>query len=188
MSADGLRAGQLLVAAPVLVDPHFLHAVVLLLDVDEDGALGVILNRPSAMPVGALLEDWADLAREPGVVFQGGPVGTDSALAVAALDRQADDEPVGWRRVYDDTGLIDLDTPTELLGDALAGIRVFAGYAGWGSGQLEDEIEEGAWYVVPAQPEDLFSTDPASLWGRVLRRQPGELAWVSTKPVDPTWN
>jgi putative transcriptional regulator len=86
------------------------------------------------------------------------------------------------------TGIVDLDTPTELLGEVLSRMRIFAGYAGWSSEQLEAEIEEGAWYVVAAEPQDAFGADPGGLWTRVLRRQPGELAWVSTRPTDPTLN
>jgi putative transcriptional regulator len=187
-AADGLRPGQLLVAAPVLVDPNFDHAVVLLLDLDENGALGVVLNRPSPLPVGDVLADWTEVVEPPAVLFQGGPVSTDSALAVAVLPAGERTDPVGFRRLFDDTGIVDLDTPTELVGPAVNKLRIFAGYAGWGSTQLEAEVEEGAWYVVPATAGDVFGADPSGLWARVLRRQPGELAWVSTRPLDPTQN
>ena len=191
MSEDGttrVQAGSLLVATPSLLDPNFDHAVVLMLDVDENGALGVVLNRPSTVEVGEILPDWSGVGRGPHVLFSGGPVSTDSALAVAALPSVADDEPVGFRRLYDEVGIVDLDTPTEVVGPALSGLRIFAGYAGWGEEQLVDEIRAGSWYVVPSQPGDVFGSDPASLWMRVLRRQPGELAWVSTRPLDPTLN
>jgi putative transcriptional regulator len=183
-----LAAGRLLVATPSLLDPNFERAVVLILDVDENGALGVVLNRPSTVPVAEVLPEWADVAGTPGVLFQGGPVSTDSALAVATLPPGVEEEPVGFRRLYDDVGIIDLDAPTEVVGPALTGMRVFAGYAGWGEEQLADEIESGSWYVVPSDAADLFGSDPRGLWMRVLRRQPGELAWVSTRPLDPTLN
>src|SRR5829696_2769674 len=102
-----LRAGMLLVATPVLLDPNFAEAVVLLLDVDDQGALGVVLNRPSAIPVAAVLEGWADVVDEPEVLFQGGPVSTQGALAVATL-RTEDDVPVGFRAVEGRLGLLDL--------------------------------------------------------------------------------
>ncbi|QNN53521.1 YqgE/AlgH family protein [Nocardioides mesophilus] len=184
----GLAAGVLLVATPELLDPNFERAVVLLLDVDGDGALGVILNRPSAVPVGEVLPDWDDLVAEPDVLFRGGPVATDSALAVAQVPDLDGEEPVGFRRMFGATGVVDLDAPTELLADVLQGLRIFAGYAGWGAEQLEAEVDEGSWYVVPTAPGDLFAEDPESLWVRVLRRQPGELAWVSTRPTDPGLN
>lgn len=182
-----LEAGALLVATPLLVDPNFAHTVVLLLDSDDDGALGVVLNRPSPVPVGEVLPGWGDVLTGPDVLFQGGPVATDSALAIAEL-RAGDEEPVGFRRLFARTGIVDLDAPAEILTPALTGMRVFAGYAGWAAGQLRAEVEEGSWYVVPSLPGDLFGTDPERLWARVLRRQPGELAWVSTRPLDPTMN
>ena len=185
-----LAPGRLLVATPQLVDPNFQHTVVLVLDADEDGALGVVLNRPSPVPVEEVLPGWGEVLSRPDVLFQGGPVGTDSALAVADLrhDDGSGEEPVGFRRLFETTGIVDLDTPTEIMTPALDRLRIFAGYAGWGSGQLEAEVEEGSWYVVPAAPGDLYDADPERLWTRVLRRQPGELAWVSTRPLDPNQN
>ena len=180
-------AGRLLVAAPALVDPNFDHTVVLLLDVDENGALGVVLNRPSPVAVDEILGGWSDLVTRPEVLFQGGPVSTQGALAVATL-RTEDDVPVGFRAVDGRLGLVDLDTPIELLEGSLDGLRIFAGYAGWGAQQLDGEIEEGSWYVVPGQIPDVFRDDPAELWRDVLRRQPGELAWHSTRPFDPDLN
>jgi putative transcriptional regulator len=185
-----LRAGRLLVATARLADPNFERSVVLVLDHDAEGSLGVVLNRPSPVPVGDVLHDWQGLVAAPGVLFHGGPVATDSALAVATIPpgRDPSEDPVGFRRLFGDTGIVDLDTPTELLDDAIARMRIFAGYAGWGDGQLAAEIEEGSWYVVPVESGDVFGASPDSLWSRVLRRQPGELAWVSTRPADPTMN
>ena len=189
--AARLHAGDLLVATPALLDPNFERTVVLILDNDEDGALGVVLNRPSPVPVADILPDWRGLTGAPDVLFQGGPVSTDSALAVGASMEHGMDpnaEPVGFRRLYDDVGIVDLDTPTELVGPVLTGLRIFAGYAGWSEEQLDAEIRTGSWYVVPSVAADLFGADPSGLWKRVLRRQPGELAWVSTMPADPTQN
>jgi putative transcriptional regulator len=181
------RAGMLLVATPALLDPNFADAVVLLLDVDEQGALGVVLNRPAAIAVSDVLADWGDVVAEPEVLFQGGPVSSESALAVGLL-RSQDDEPVGFRAVDGRLGLVDLDTPIELLGGGLEALRIFAGYAGWGAAQLAAEIGEGSWYVVPAHLSDVFRLNPATLWRDVMRRQPGELAWHSTRPFDPDVN
>jgi len=187
-----LSAGRLLVAAPALLDPNFNHSVVLLLDHDEGGTLGVVLNRPSPASVHDILPSWADLVGEPHVLFHGGPVSIDSALAVAHLPGAVADHvggpTVGWRRLFDDTGILDLDAPSELVGPAVSALRIFAGYAGWGSGQLETEIAEGSWYVVDSMASDLSTSDPGALWTIVLRRQPGALAWVSTRPADPTTN
>ncbi|HET6167437.1 MAG TPA: YqgE/AlgH family protein [Marmoricola sp.] len=183
-------AGSLLVAAPTLIDPNFARTIVLLLDIGESGALGVVLNRPTALDVGDVLEPWADLVAGPGVLFQGGPVETDSALAVASVAAgvPADDEPVGWRRVFGSTGLVDLDAPVEIVASALGSVRIFAGYAGWGAGQLEAEIDEGSWYVVAAEPQDPFLEDPGRLWVSVLRRQGGDLAMLATMPAEPGLN
>ncbi|MDH2413993.1 YqgE/AlgH family protein [Nocardioides sp. CER19] len=183
----GLAAGMLLVATPILLDPNFADTVVLLLDVDEDGALGVVLNRPSPVTVAEVLDQWSGAVAEPDVLFHGGPVGTDAALAVALL-RDPADVPVGFRTVRGSLGLLDLDTPAELLAGSLSRLRIFAGYAGWAPGQLETEVEEGSWYVVPSEALDAFRGDTELLWRDVLRRQPGELAWHSTRPVDPDLN
>jgi putative transcriptional regulator len=179
--------GALLVATPALLDPNFAATVVLLLDADEQGALGVVLNRPSPVLVDDVLAGWSEVVTEPEVLFVGGPVSPEGAIAVGLLD-DPDDEPVGFRPVTGRLGVLDLDTPVELVSGSLAGMRVFAGYAGWGAEQLEAEIEEGSWYVVPGESGDVFRGDASGLWRDVLRRQPGELAWHSTRPVDPDLN
>lgn len=182
-----LRPGMLLVAAPTLRDPNFADSVVLLLDIDADGALGVVLNRPSPILVADVLEGWSDVVAEPEVLFRGGPVGPEDALAIGRL-RDSGDVPVGFRASFGRVGLMDLDTPVELVDGSLDGLRIFAGYAGWGAAQLVDEIEEGSWYVVPAAEDDVFRFDATDLRRDVLRRQPGERAWTSTRPVDPELN
>lgn len=184
------EAGSLLVAAPTMGDPNFARTIVLLLDAGEDGALGVVLNRPTELAVASVLAPWAAVVSGPDVLFQGGPVETDSALAVADVrdSWSEDEEPVGWRRVFASTGLVDLDAPVELLAPAVSSLRIFAGYAGWSAGQLEDEIAEGAWYVVPAEAGDPFRDDPSGLWAEVLRRQGGQLAMLATMPAEPGLN
>lgn len=178
--------GRLLVATPLLGDPTFSRSVVLVLDADADGTLGVVINRPTTVGVGSVLPDWQPYTAVPGVVFSGGPVAADSALALAAVPGTGD--PLGWRRVAGGLGLVDLDAPPALVVPELGGLRVFAGYAGWVSGQLEAELSEGSWYVVDAEPGDAFTDEPQGLWRAVLRRQRGELALVSTYPEDPTLN
>ncbi|MFH8472773.1 YqgE/AlgH family protein [Streptomyces sp. NPDC018000] len=178
--------GRLLVATPALADPNFDRAVVLLLDHDEEGSLGVVLNRPTPVGVCDILTSWAGLTGEPDVVFQGGPVSLDSALGVAVIP--GDEGPLGWRRVYGAIGLVDLEAPPELLAAALGSLRIFAGYAGWGPGQLETELAEGAWYVVESEPGDVSFPRPENLWRAVLRRQRSELAMIATYPDDPSLN
>lgn len=180
--------GLLLVAAPTLLDPNFVDTVVLLLEADADGAVGVVLNRPTPVPVEEVLPAWGEVVAEPEVLFQGGPVSTDGALAVALLDDAAAVPGTGFRRVAGRFGLVDLDTPMDAVAGRLAALRIFAGYSGWGAGQLEDEIAEGAWYVVPSEGGDLCREDATDLWRDVLRRQPGELAWHATRPADPELN
>ncbi|UMG91637.1 YqgE/AlgH family protein [Nocardioides sp. TF02-7] len=181
------RAGMLLLASPALLDPNFVDAVVLLLDVNPEGALGVVLNRPSPLPVSEVLGEWGDVVDEPEVLFQGGPVSTDGALAVA-LAAPGGENAAGFQPVVDRLGLLDLDTPSELVVGTVDRLRIFAGYAGWGTGQLEAEIAEGSWYVVPGQADDVFRHDTRDLWREVMRRQPGDLAFHSTRPADPALN
>lgn len=181
--------GRLLVATPALADPNFDRAVVLLLDHDDEGSLGVVLNRPTPVEVEDVLQPWAELAGQPQVVFQGGPVSLDSALGLAVVPGDAKGkEPLGWRRVHGAIGLVDLEAPPELLAPGLGPLRIFAGYAGWGPGQLEEELTDGAWYVVESEPGDVFSPDPDRMWRAVLRRQRSELAMVATYPDDPSLN
>lgn len=190
---DRPRAGDLLLAGPALVDPNFAGSVVLLVDSDADGALGVILNRPSPVAVEEVLPGWGAVASTPDVVFQGGPVSAEAALALALCPAGAA-LPPGWRTMYDDrpsgarVGLVDLDADAAGVGAAVTGLRVFAGYAGWGPDQIIDELEEGSWYVLPSMLGDCFGTGPEGLRERVLRRQTGMLSWVLTKPADPELN
>jgi len=178
-------AGQLLVATPRLADPNFARTVILLLDHDEDGALGVVINRPSELPLGAVLPGWSDAVTHPAHLFHGGPVAVDSAVAVGVAGGSDTD---GFKPMVDGFGLVDLDADPDALATGLVGIRVFSGYAGWGAGQLESEVEEGSWYVVSANVTDLLHPDPESLWRGVLRRQTGDLAYVATFPDDPSQN
>jgi putative transcriptional regulator len=179
--------GRLLVATPRLNDPNFRRSVVLVLDHGADGALGIVVNRPLEVDVSAVLPTWQQYATAPGRLFQGGPVALDSALGVVAVPGD-DVEPVGVRRIIGSLGLVDLDTPPQVVVGGVAGLRIFAVYSGWSGGQLESEIGEGAWYVVDAEARDPFSDAPEDLWRQVLRRQRGELALVSTYPEDPALN
>jgi putative transcriptional regulator len=179
-------AGRLLVATPRLADPNFARTVLLLLDHDEDGALGVVINRPSELPLVAVLPGWSDAATHPAHLFHGGPVAVDSAVAVGFAGEA--EESAGFKPMVGGFGLVDLDADPDSLVTELVGMRIFSGYAGWGAGQLESEIEEGSWYVVTANATDLLHPDPEGLWRGVLRRQSGELAYVANFPDDPSQN
>lgn len=179
-------------ATPLLADDNFRRTVILLVEDDQDaGSLGVVLNRPTEVPVRHVLAPWAPLVTGPPVLFRGGPVALDSALALARPATGAD--PIGWRSLggperMSRVGLIDLDAPPELLAGGIAALRVFAGYAGWGPGQLQNEIALGAWYIVDGQPDDPFGTEPDRVFPQVLRRQGGQLALTATYPDDPALN
>ncbi len=179
-------AGSLLIASATLVDPNFARCVLLVLDSNSDGSLGVILNRPSDTPVGEVLTPWQDVTSEPGVFFRGGPVELNAALAIGAIAEG--DEPPGWRPLTGSLGMVDLDSPPDEFLGRLTALRVYAGYAGWSADQLESEIAEGSWHVVPATETDLFSRAPDQLWGDVLRRQPPPLSMLATLPEDANLN
>ena len=179
---------MLLLATPVLLDPNFADTVVLMLDVGDEGALGVVLNRPTGLAVSEVLSDWGDVVAEPEVLFQGGPVETEGALAVA-LRSSTDGEAVGFREVAGPARAARPRHPRRAghrLARRAADLRR-ATPAG-AAASCEQEIAEGHWYVVPGRGEDVFRSDSRELWRDVLRRQPGDLAMHSTRPVDPDLN
>lgn len=185
------RPGQLLLAAPTLPEP-FDRAVVFVIEHDESGALGVILNTPSTLEVADILPQWHALVAGDGVVHSGGPVALDTALGLGALQVGvfADTEPDGFRRVAGRVGLIDLDADADRVGEFLAGMRVFAGYAGWSPGQLDAEIAEGSWVVVdPVDPAgEVFAAGGEEQWLRIVKAQPGTVAWWALCPRNPSLN
>ena len=185
-SLGGLEpaAGRLLVATPLLGDPNFVRTVVYLLEHDGGGTVGVVMNRPSRTPVGQVLPDWHDAVSGPAVVFGGGPVQPDGALCLGQLHEGAE----GIREVVDGVSTVDLDGDVAVIAPNARRLRVFAGHAGWAAGQLDDELAEGAWWVLRGTPDDLFSEDPRSSWRDVLRRQPPPLNLFATFPLDATLN
>ena len=182
---DALKS-RLLVATPLLGDPNFDRTVVWMLEHGDEGALGVVLNRPSGMPVAEPLPSWSDLAVEPPVLFVGGPVSPSSVIALARVRGELPTD--AWEPVLGSVGVLDLSADPAPLAPAISALRCFAGYAGWGPGQLELELDEGAWFVVDADPFDAFSDEPGELWRSVLGRQPNELARLAMVPDDPTLN
>jgi putative transcriptional regulator len=178
--------GKLLVATPALVDPNFDRTVILLLEHGTDGALGIVLNRPTATPVVEAVPDWAALASAPAVVYLGGPVGIGTVIALARS--HTDDAPPGTERVLDRLVAVDLSSDPEILGPELAAVRVWTGYAGWAPRQLDDELAQNAWFVLDAVESDVTTAAPEILWRSVLSRQPGTLGWFSNFPDDPARN
>lgn len=176
--------GRLLVATPPLVDPNFDRTVIYVLEHHDDGALGVVLNRPSSEALAEPLDRWTDLQSPPGHVFHGGPVEPDALIALALANKpvtESTDElsPLSGRVVS-----ADLSTDPAFIAGVVSTVRVFRGYAGWGPGQLEGEIDAGAWMVIDAEADDMFDHQPEHLWRTVLRRQPGRLAWLADAPDD----
>ena len=196
---DDVSPGSLLVALPGLTDPTFAGTVVYVLDHSDTGTLGVVLGRPSQVEIRDVLPGWSDLAVDPPVFHVGGPCETDTALclAVAPADPAAgahfsEDDGArrgGLRQVADDVHLVDLDGDASALAGQIQGLRVFAGYAGWSTGQLAGEIAEGAWACVPGRAHDILSSAAGpALWRQVMGRQSGRLGVLSTAPADPTAN
>ena len=182
---DSLR-GKLLLAAPALKDPNFDRTVVFIAEHSEDGAMGLVLNRPSDAPVAEAIPDldWVTGSAAE-TVYVGGPVAPNGVIVLAEWD----DPSQAVVLIDDDLGFVPGDSEdTDALAAAVRRARVYAGHAGWGPGQLEDELGEEAWIVEAPLREELFSADPEGLWSAVLRRKGREFALLSTMPPDPSLN
>lgn len=178
--------GKLLIASPQIVDPNFRRTVVLMAEHGDDGALGLVLNRPAEISVGELVDELTWLGAEgDDLIWVGGPVAADGIIVVAEFL-----DPARAALVIDgNVGLVPAEIDDlDAFADSLGRRRVFAGHAGWGAGQLEAEMEEDSWIVVAAQPEDVFTADADGLWSSVLRRQGREYALLATMPADPSLN
>lgn len=180
--------GRLLVATPPLEDPNFDRAVVYMLEHHGEGALGVIINRPGPEQLGEPLDRWSDLQPQPGAVFEGGPVEPDALIALALTKRPLDEATDELAPVSGTIASADLTADPAFVAARVDAVRVFRGYAGWGPGQLESEIDAGAWLVLDAEPGDIFARHPDVLWRTVLRRQGGRLAWLAEAPDDLSSN
>jgi putative transcriptional regulator len=184
---DSLR-GRLLVAGPTLQDPNFVRTVVLVGEHNDEGALGVVLNRPSDTSVGEAVPDLEDLTGAGDPVHVGGPVQPSAVLVLAEYEDPED----ATQLVTPSVGFLALEDEEErsIHHDValLRRARVFAGYAGWGPGQLEDELERDDWIVADAAADDVFDEDAPTLWSRVLDRQGGHLRLLARMPLDPTTN
>ncbi len=193
-NVENVEVGQLLVASPALLDPNFRRTVVLVCALEEEsGAFGLVLNRASPSPVVDVLPTWAEHAAAPAVVFIGGPVQPEAAFVLA--HRRPGDSPAdgprdheGWTEVASGVGLLGLEEDPARIGVQVERLRIFAGYAGWSSAQLDAEIAEGAWFVLPSEPGDAFTEEPEALWGEVVRRQGGALALFEHFPPSPSVN
>lgn len=180
-------AGKLLIASLRISEPTFFRTVVLMCAHDENGALGVVLNRPLREErIAKHMPLYDAFAGEPACLFAGGPVEFTAALALARWNPVLDTPAP--RFVVGRVGLLDLSKPIEEVEAGVEELRIFAGYAGWTGGQLESELEQESWFVVDATPEDAFTRSPDTLWRDVLKRQPGKLAMFAWAPKDPAVN
>lgn len=180
-----LAPGALLIAEPALLDPNFRRAVVFLCDHNAEGSFGLILNRATELTLPDVLSEPVGLENR---LYFGGPVQTDTLHYLHPFADALDEaipvlDGVGWGGPFDE--LVERVRLGELDGDA---IRFFVGYAGWGEGQLRDEVAEGGWIVLPGSAADVFEHDPAVLWRDLLRSLGGEYALLSNFPDDPQMN
>lgn len=171
---SGPLAGLLLVATPLISTAPFHTSVILLVEHDERGAVGVVLTRPRRVLVREAFAALAGAAAAPAVLFSGGPVSPEVTVCLSATAGRG---LTAWT-------MVDAGTAPAPTGP----LRLFSGYAGWAAGQLEQEIAAGAWWVVAARSGDVFSPQPEMLWRSVLRRSPPPLCYASTWTVDPGRN
>ncbi len=174
--------GQLLIAGPGLVDPNFFRTVVLVIEHSEDGALGLVLNRPSETTVGEAVSELDQLLELDEPLYIGGPVQPSALIILGEFEDSHDAALIA----FEDVGVLarsPADGPVELLEG-----RAFVGHAGWGPGQLDDELERGDWIVEPATRADAFTGTPVTLWESVLTRKGGSYALVARMPPDPSVN
>jgi putative transcriptional regulator len=175
---DSLQ-GQLLISSPLLHDPNFRRTVVLMTHHDEEGAMGLVLSRPSEIRVSDAVPELAELPGDE-LVYVGGPVQPEAVVVLVEHESEPELPIVGnIAFMQADADVVELDSIRA---------RVFAGYSGWGPGQLEGELEESSWIVVPAEPDDAFAPDPDELWRAVLHRKGGKFALIATMPYDPKLN
>ncbi len=172
---------------PPLTDPNFDRSIVFVLEHSQDGALGVILNRPTdEHPIE--IARWLDRASEPARVYAGGPVETRALIGVGHRGSRL--LTTGWAPLGQDPDaeLGSIDLALDPIDVPLDELRIFRGYAGWGAGQLDDELSVNAWAIVDLHPDDVFTRHPDRLWRRVLARQPNRLAWLAHYPTDISAN
>jgi putative transcriptional regulator len=184
MKAVTSLRGQLLVAAPTLLDPNFARTVVLIAEHGDDGAMGVVLNRPGELEVADAAPVLADLVEPDAVVYVGGPVQPTGVVIVG----QFNDPEQAAVQVFDDVGFVAGEPDFDELPEELRRARVFAGLAGWSPGQLEAEIEREDWILEPAIDEDVFTDSPDALWSTVLERKGGSFTLLARMPLDPSLN
>lgn len=181
---DESLCGQLLLATPALQDPNFRRAVVLVGAHSDEGAMGIVLNRPSAVRVAEAVPQLEHATAELDTVYVGGPVQPNAIVFLAEF---IDPEPAGLL-VLGRIGFPAPEADIDEIIDVIARRRVFAGYAGWGEGQLDAELDNGDWIAHSAQPDDIFTEAPVELWARLLASKGGAYALMARMPIDPRMN
>jgi putative transcriptional regulator len=176
--------GQLLIAGPTLGDPNFWRTVVLVVEHNEDGALGLVLNRPSETTVGEAVPQLTSVVDPEEEVLVGGPVQPSSVMVLAEFEDASDAALLA----FDDIGILGTAGDGDELSTGVLAARAFAGHAGWGPGQLDGELERGDWILEPARRSDAFARDPTALWPAVLTRKGGSYALIARMPADPSVN
>jgi putative transcriptional regulator len=177
---EGQTAGKLLISSPSMSDANFDRTVVFMIEHTDEGALGVVINRPAPIDVTDAVPQWAAFVGEPPVIFIGGPVAQGSVLALARAEKE---EPTAeFTPVLGAVGVLDATLEPSELATPILEVRLFSGYSGWAPGQLERELEVGAWFVIDAEPDDPLSTQPENLWAVVLKRQEGREAMATQDP------
>lgn len=176
--------GKFLIASPALVDPNFARAVVLIAEHSDDGAMGLILNRPTEAVVAEAVEELAGVVDPGEPVYLGGPVQEQSVMVLAEFD----DPGQAAALVIEDIGFLPADAQLEDLSGHTRRARVFAGHSGWGPGQLDAELEDGSWIVADPRTDEVFYEDPDGLWSVALERKGGAYALLARMPVDPSLN
>lgn len=183
-SPDEPLRGKLLLAAPALIDPNFRRTVVLVVEHGEEGAMGIVLNRPTQATVAEAVPALAAVLGPDQPVFHGGPVAPDGVVVLAEFE----DPERAASPIAPGVGFVGSEEDVDALGGSVRRGRAYAGHAGWGPGQLEAELEDDGWIVASREPEDLFADTASELWSAVLERMGGSYALIARMPADPSMN
>ncbi len=176
--------GALLIAGPTLLDPNFWRTVVLIVEHNEEGALGLVLNRPSETTVGEAVTELEELVDLEEHLYIGGPVQPSAVIVLAEFEDPSDAALIA----FDDIGVLGTGSSPEAVSAGVREGRAFVGHAGWGPGQLDSELERSDWILEPARRSDAFTDEPRELWSTVLTRKGGSYALVARMPPDPSVN
>ena len=180
-AGDDLGPGTFLIAPRRAADPNFAGTVVLLVRLDDSGALGLVINRPTDLLVSRVLQDYKPARHVKDRAFSGGPVQADALLALYRSAKKPDDASPVFRDVYIVSTRSALERVLRLKTDA-RNLRIYLGYTGWGPGQLEHEMDLDVWRVLPADADSVFAADPSAVWQRLIERTELRFAFLVEPP------